>query len=160
MSDEIDDFIRKVQERRRQGKGQPRRPAAPRPAEPPPPAPPPAAPRTLVQRPEVVEAEIVGDDLLVEISRSHIDTHEFQERASRLGEELGLTDERLEARLHGTFDHQIGELSRTQQKLLDSAATVTPGRPENEVALLLRSPKNLRQAIILSEILNRPEHRW
>ncbi|MGI9519782.1 MAG: hypothetical protein ACR2NP_22200 [Pirellulaceae bacterium] len=37
--------------------------------------------------------------------RSHIDTSDISEQVSHLGETVGLADDKLDARLHDTFDH-------------------------------------------------------
>ena len=88
----------------------------------------------------------------------HMDTHEYQERASHLAEEVGHADERMEDRLHSVFDHEVGELD-------DSAGSSTEGKqPAKSAAASLldvfRSKSAVRNAVIIREIFDRPEHRW
>lgn len=170
MSDEIDDFIRRAAERRRQqGQGQ-RRAARPqqgqgqgKPAQ-----------RPRVQRPNVVDAEVISAEVVDDVARQvgrPLDSQGFDQRAAQLGEETAQADDRLEARLHQTFDHQLGRLQQastagpqaTARTATDVAAAVTTAAGNEMLAFLvgaLRSPQQVRQAIILSDILQRPEHRW
>lgn len=96
----------------------------------------------------------------------YLDSDNFQERASHMGEQVGLADEKLEARLHETFDHALGQLQDTshasQKEAAKEAAARKPAQPgmPGHLAEMLRSPRNVSQAIILSEILTRPEQRW
>lgn len=172
MPDDIEDFIRRAAERRKQQQqGQPaQRKPAERPA-----APVPAQPRVPLAAPlkpaPVVEAEIVSAEVVEHVS-SHVATHlsttQFDQRAAQLGEETALADDRLEARLHQKFDHQLGRLTPTSvtNTAMPGAAT-TSERPTmlhvispGSLVEMLRSPQQIRNAIILSEILARPEHRW
>ena len=168
MSDEIDDFIRRAAERRRQ-QGQAQRRAARsqqgqgKPAQ-----------RARLPRPEVVDAEVVSAEVVDDVAMhagKPLDSRGFDQRVAQLGEETAQADDRLEARLHQTFDHQKGRLQQTSsaspqataRTATDMAASVTTAAA-NEVLLqlvgALRSPQHVRQAIILSDILQRPEHRW
>jgi hypothetical protein len=162
MSDEIDDFIRRAAERRRQqgqrrtqrpqqGQGQ-GKPAAQRPRPP---------------RPSVTDAEIVSAEVVEETSRPEsrpLTRQDFDQRAAKLGEETAQADDRLEARLHQTFDHEIGTLHHAgTPQATDTASKVTPTFAHEMLISLvsaLRSPQQVRQAIILGDILQRPEHRW
>lgn len=170
MADEIEEFIRRAAERRKQ-QGQ----RKPPPKAPPPPVRPPAAPPTIANKPRtplastlfgppVVEAEIVSAQVVDEVSAhvaSHLSTQQFTERASHLGEETALADDRLEAHLHQKFDHQLGTLTRST---MSAPATVTSGPAPtlspSAVVEMLRSPQQIRNAIILSEVLARPDHQW
>jgi len=85
----------------------------------------------------------------------------FEVRAERMGDTIEQADDRLEARLHQTFDHKVGQLANTSG---GTAATRANTEVTSQIAAniveVLRSPKNAQQAIILSEIINRPENRW
>ena len=88
----------------------------------------------------------------------HLDTTEYADRASHLGEEVGESDERLEEHLHEAFDDQLGSLKHED---LDP----TTDEKSSESSLqglqqLLRSKSALRNAIILREIIDRPDHLW
>lgn len=144
LRSEVEDFLRQV-------KGEkPKQPEAP--------------PQPVVQRPRVVQAEqpvampvesapervTVGEHVA-----RHISTAELTQHAATLGSEVSQTDERFESQLHDKFQHQIGSLEPRQQQ------TISRPRRRNaaaaEIAELLRSPQGMRQVIIASEILRRPE---
>jgi len=111
------------------------------------------------------EVEIVSE--VEEISprvSPHVDTSDFAVRASHLGEEVGLADEKLEARLHQTFDHAVGSLGAP---LSERAALEESDQPQRRAPVdverirrVFENPANVRQAVIMSELLNRPAHRW
>ncbi|HTN76283.1 MAG TPA: hypothetical protein VL096_13590 [Pirellulaceae bacterium] len=160
MSDEIEDFIRRAAERRKKQNKAGNKPAAR-------PAAPPKKQRTPL--PSVVEAEIVEPPLRENISSyvaSHLGSQALTEHASHLGEETALADDRLEARLHQKFDHKLGRLTRST--LDDSAQHSTASAPPSQsipntpeaIAEMFRSPLQIRNAFILSEIFARPEHLW
>ena len=79
---------------------------------------------------------------------------------ARLGEEVDAADSKMAARLHQVFDHQIGDLKGS------AAATVTQevyaGGESALVDLLrmIRSPQSIRDAVLMAEILHRPDERW
>jgi hypothetical protein len=87
--------------------------------------------------------------------RSHIDTSRLARHAEKLGEQVGLADDVMDARLHKTFDHDVGTLSQ------GSAVVQLPppagARRASPFLELMADRKSVRQAIILSEILRRPE---
>ena len=95
---------------------------------------------------------------------THVDTSKFDRRAEHLGEEVGQADEELEARLHAKFDHRLGSLDDApgmpgppagpdaREDDASSAAAV--------IANLLKRPETVRNAIVLSEVLTPPHHRW
>ncbi len=161
MSDEIEEFIRRAAERRKQSQGQRKPETRPQSQSP-------SRPRSLPQQ-DVVEAEIVSAEVVEHVSSSvaqHLSNRQFADRASHLGEETALADDKLEAHLHQKFDHQIGRLGKSTLKDQDlgetagSAATVGYVSSSQVLADLLRSPQSIRNAIILKEILDRPEHFW
>lgn len=168
MSDEIEEFIRRAAERRKQTQGQGQRKPATRPQESQP-QPAQQRPRPRLAQPEVVEAEIVSAEVVEHVSgyvAQHLSSQQFTERASHLGEETALADDKMEAHLHQKFDHQIGRLAPSTLDKQSAAATagaaptVSYISSSADLANLLRSPQSIRNAIILSEILNRPEHLW
>ena len=96
--------------------------------------------------------------------RKSIDTREFAERATHLG---NLTaDHSLDDHLKQVFSHEVGTLAAAagdnlaaQNRAAAAAAAATGTRQTLPIAALL-SGGNLRNAIILNEILQRPEERW
>ena len=185
--DEVEEFLRRAAARRAAAQQQ-RPPAPPAGWSPPPPAqpayqPPPAAPTYPQRRPaslaEVVilepvspvEAEVVDAELADQPDRlsrgvaQHLrGTQEIAEHTRHLGEEVDLADDKLEARLHQTFDHKLGDLKKSTLE----AAAVSPSQSSRDAALpgaasianLLVDPQNVRNAIILAEILRRPDENW
>jgi hypothetical protein len=96
--------------------------------------------------------------------RPSIDTHEFAERAEHLG---SIHEARsLESHLKQTFAHQVGTLApasgdslAAQNRAAAAAAAATGSKQTLPIAALL-SGGNLRNAVILHEIFQRPEDRW
>ena len=76
---------------------------------------------------------------------------------------MGQADDIMEARLHDTFDHQLGDLGQRPPVPAASPPPSSEVDMDNELAKLvqiLRNPSSIRQAIILREIIERPEYRW
>jgi len=96
--------------------------------------------------------------------RPSIDTHEFAERAEHLGK-IQETHS-LENHLKQTFTHQVGTLApaaadslAAKNRAAAAAAAATGSKQTLPIAALL-SGGNLRNAVILNEIFQRPEDRW
>ena len=156
MLDDLEEFLRRAAEQRSQQ------------ARPQPPVPPqPVQARQVVEiLDEPVEAEIIEAQPLSSIG-SHVQQHQFglevSHHADHLGEHIEQADERLEARLHSTFDHRVGNMDDSttfigtgDDNASDPAEAATgPSRAE-EIAAMLRTPQSVRNAVILSEILTRP----
>jgi hypothetical protein len=170
MRDEVEEFLKRVAQMRAQAeaqaRGQQQRPAA-RPA-----APPPRQPSRLVPAPQTIdvmqpaEAEVIDAELADSGDRvaRHVAQHlrgreEIAEHTRRLGEEVDLADDKLEARLHQVFDHQVGRLkmSATDAPAAAASDAVRSGFTSDSIVRMLLSPDNIRNAIILGEILRRPE---
>ena len=159
MAGDIEDFLRRAAQRR-----------VPQP-------PPASSPRPEIQilgDEDVVEAHVVeesgilsGHDVGDHVSQ-HINTSGFGERISHMGEEIDQADDRMEAHLHGYFEHKLGDLGGETSRASDSSLdddNAGQGPSDQKTAAfdiqkLLRSPTNIRDAIVLSEILRRPEDRW
>jgi len=112
---------------------------------------------------EIVEPEIVHPDPytggVAEHVAQHLDTSSHEVRGSQLGKQVGLADEKLESRLHDKFDHRLGALDTDDKMASDEPDYRVPATP-SDIARLLGSAENIRNAIILNEILSPPEHRW
>jgi hypothetical protein len=172
---EIEEFLKRAAAMR--ARQQASAPTPPRQA--PPPAPPP--PRTtplaplasrmqadLVEEAEVIDAEeLTGSDVSQHVAR-YLDSGSFRERSSHLGETIKGSDEIIESHLHETFEHRLGQLGATTARAEDStldqdeaAAQAALAKPTTfDLRSLFQSPQNLRNAIILSEVLNPPRDRW
>lgn len=155
LANEIDQFVQQASQRRAEGSRQqaPRRPAAPQPRTP-------AQPRTAAQ--PLVEA--VPVELLEPMSEESggLGPQRLGALGShRLESRLEQADENMEEHVHQAFDHKLGQLGRTPdatERKSDPAAI--PPLAAAGLAAMLTDPANVRQAIILSEILQRPEDRW
>lgn len=169
MSDEIAEFLRRAAQRRAEQMQQQQRAAQQQYAPPPPPQP-------LRPAPVVVEAEIVEEDDLTPVraplSRvaqhvaQHLDTREFAERAERMADVTEQADERMESHLHQAFDHRLGNISSGTQSITAAVTPVADDEVKARVALnhpllsMLRQTQSVRNAIILSELLERPTKNW
>lgn len=123
---------------------------------------------------EVVEPEVLPGPVGGQVSRhvgEHLDTAKFRRRASQLGDEVAHADDQMDQRLHQKFDHRVGRLVGTAGESAEAAGVEEATEPEDRVIelpttaaaglpVLLSSAQNIRQAIVISEILNRPEDRW
>ncbi len=164
VQDEIADFLRRATQ---QGRAQ-------QPAE----APEPPAPARIGAQEVPVEAMAVEDAPLGARLKEHVggyfDEGRLARQSSQLGEQVGLSDERLDECLHEVFDHNVSRLTQKPGESSKSTSTtkdrLVPARqitaanvgPVAAVgfAALLSSNENLRQAIIINEILQRPLDRW
>ena len=100
----------------------------------------------------------------------HILTGGIGQRNAHLGEEIGQADERIEGHLSSVFDHQVGQLSHADRQIntisqgTDASIYKAPGSNETQLATQIRamlaSPQQAGAALVLSEILRRPEERW
>ena len=99
--------------------------------------------------------------------QQHLDTRQFADRAAHLADEdIAKSDDVREAHRKQVFDHKLGRLADTSTAAAP-APTVAANPTDAEVAAaavglatLLSNPQNLKHAIVLNEILTRPEHRW
>jgi hypothetical protein len=155
LKDEIGEFLRRAAERRTGGPAQ----AGGRPAPPPPvaPVPPQAArpsrpaPAPTRPSPRPVQAQVVRPTAPPRVVERPV-------VLDHLTSELELVDEEMEKHIHDVFEHRVGTLTRAQSEAIAKAV----GTPTAALGLaaMLRDPLSLRQAIVLNEILHRPEHRW
>ena len=124
----------------------------------------------VVEDAEILDSgEAVGQDVAAHVAR-RMATSGFSRRISSLGTNVEQSDDRMEAHLHSAFEHDLGQLGRGTSTPADSIldADDRGAKPEpatvpqagREVLALLHDDRQLRNAIILSEILRRPEHLW
>jgi hypothetical protein len=172
VADEIGEFLRRVSERRTQ-QAPPAQPhnVPPRAGEMP--SARPARPRPSEQPAEVILLEadpLEPDGGVAEHVRQHLGAAKFGHRQPELGKEVAAADQKLESHLHQVFDHQIGRLSMIPGEAA-KVTSVAPASPTEQLGPLLASaaasvadmfanPTTARQAIVIHEILSRPEHRW
>jgi hypothetical protein len=82
------------------------------------------------------------------------------QHAQRLGEEVALADDRMQAQLQQKFDHRVGTLTPVSASTVVPASAGTGSSAAREFRELLARPGGMRQIIIANEILRRPEERW
>jgi len=171
MRDEVEEFLRRAAQRRAQAEAKRREQVQPQ--QPPPPqqrlAPIQRAPLREQQRElepvvEIIEAEEAdaGSRLTSSDSQHLRGTTEIARHAANLGAEVDLADDKLEARLHKTFDHKLGQLKDTTTGAPEKVALQTSEAMAASMNLtrLLSNAQSIRNGIILSEVLTRPEQRW
>jgi hypothetical protein len=157
VADEIEAFMRRAAQR---NAGQGARPAATEQT------PPLAEP---VQA-EVVADKPVGGQAPVCATR-HLDVQDFNQSGSQLGKEVLWADRQIDQHLHQVFDHRVSNLEAAPTDGAQPSSVFEPAAPPGTAESmpdffttglleLLASPDSLRQAIILNEILHRPEERW
>ena len=170
LAGEIDNFLKRATQKR-QEKSRRKQPAKAIVIPPPPAASKPS--RRLTQSAaDIAGFEVSSFGSVAEHVEKHLNTREFAERASQLvDEDIAKDDAEREAHLKEVFGHQVGRLADTSilptaRQLSDRAAAkagtagATAATAANTIAALLSNPENLKQAIVLNEILTRPEHRW
>ena len=100
----------------------------------------------------------LGNEGVAEHVSHHLDTSQ-DDRASHLAEDINQADERLEEHIHDAFDHTVGALGHDEEG--DSQGTGQVKKSARQSLLqMLRSKSALRNAILISEVFERPEHRW
>lgn len=163
MRDEVEEFLRRAaarraqaEARRREQQQQPAQPQQQRPA--PISRPPLRSPEPEVEIIEAEEADL-SSRFTSSVAQHLHGTTEIARHAAGLGAEVDLADDKLEARLHKTFDHKLGQLKNTSTGSTPPQAN-TDALPPLSLARLLNDSQSIRNAIVLSEILNRPEDRW
>jgi hypothetical protein len=145
---EVEEFLRQMQGKEARPKPQPQRPGR----------------QTRKQQPVVVRVEQVRPaaleqsvaerrETVQEHVAQHISTKEIASHVTTLGAEVGQADEKLESHLQEKFQHQVGSLQQQQGPVKKKQQPSTAA----EIGQMLRSPTGVRQLIIASEILRRPE---
>ncbi len=155
MARDIEEFLRKAAERRQQANKGATKPSQPAMGSQPPRRP--VAPQPPPQSVPVAE-EITYRESIAEHVRKAVNSKSVSQGAARLGQEVALADDKLESRLHEKFDHSVSRLADTgdkspakKQKRKGSGNT-----GPTTIFEMLRSPQNIGQAILLAEILKRP----
>lgn len=129
----------------------------------------------VLYKPEYPEEPMYTEGVAEHVGR-HMDSSEFVQRASHLNDNVTASESRLDShldamedRIEEKFDHRLGSLARQTP----SAAPPSPSSAQSTrdriastpvsaagIAAMLSSGESLKQAIIMKEILDRPEQRW
>ena len=163
MSNEIEEFLRRAAQRRAAQQAAKAAPAKATPTQAPPRQSTPFA-EPVVDAVEIVDAvsSPTGAGITEHVNR-HLSSNQFAERASHLGELAGQADDSMQAHLHKTFDHSIGQIAGKTTSLTadlpdDSEKSTTPpgsSTMAEELLNFFRSPASMRAAIVLNEIIGR-----
>ena len=176
LAREIDAFLKQVQQERAGGRPAQRPAAAPQQRAQP--ARVERQPERLAQplRPDVVEAELVEPmapsppphkPLSQRRSRPEPERPRRTARTEQIkADRVDLADEKMAAHMQQVFEHELGALADTSDAIhekaeskKDSAGVEIPTTSQ-AVRDMLAQPDSVRQAVILSEILRRPQQRW
>ncbi len=160
LKDEIGEFLRRAAERRGAA---PAQPASGRPGPPPAPS---RQSRPIQRRPappveepidvELVEAAPAQDRAPAKPAPQPGDT--AKRALEAVGHGIEQADERMIEHLHKVFDHDVGTLQHVQPGV--QVQSPLPQTTAAGLAAMVSDPTRLRQAILLNEIFQRPEHRW
>ncbi len=101
----------------------------------------------------------------------YLDADDFSRREATLGQEVAQADQQIDQHLRQVFDHRVSKLEAVPGEAaapptayeppdLVGAAADIPDTFATGLLTLITDPESLSQAIILSEILHRPEERW
>lgn len=168
LAGEIEEFLeRATQKRQEKSRRKPAKTVVTAAA----PVPPPKPARRLVQSTSENQGfEVTTGEAVAEHVRKHLDNRQFTERAEHLTDDITKSDTQREAHHKQVFEHKLGRLADTStsqhaQDASDSAASQqathdASAAAATPIASMLANPESLRQAIVLNEILMRPEHRW
>ena len=106
--------------------------------------------------PEAIDAHV----------KEFLNTREFSERTAQFGS-IDKQEQQFEQHLKQTFTHEVGHLKGDALALPGEAPVASAVATElndtnikNPLIGLVSSRAGLKQAIMLNEILHRPEHRW
>ena len=95
-----------------------------------------------------------------------LDTAHFNQRAKKLGHGARREKKRIEKRVKHKFDRQLGNLSqrtdgtKSQSEPSEETQGTFPATSAAGLAALLSDTDEIRRAVVLNEILQRPTHRW
>lgn len=147
LANEIDQFVKQAAQRRAEGRPQPaaqRQNVRPARAQPP---------------VEAVSVQLLQP--LDEGIRTNAATERIGEPGSRrLERDVAQADENLKKHVPGVSNHRVGQLSGAPSENAGESGVIVPPAAAAGMAAMLSDPANIRQAIVLTEILQRPEHRW
>ena len=96
----------------------------------------------------------------------HLKTGTFEKRAAHLADDIVRADQQMEEHLQAAFGRRVGTLAgdapAAKSPVTDTPTAAVEDAPSAAAAFaqILRTPQGMREAIVLGEILARPEHRW
>jgi hypothetical protein len=158
VEDEVGEFLRRAAQQR---SGKENRPApAAQAAKPPKPARKPLA-DTAASREIATPTAVEGRPRT--LATSITDSYAQRNRPERVAASSEVTQavDSMESHLAQTFDHSLGAMSGSGSSTGgEKTAATPPSSTANELVAMLRDPQSIREAIVISEVLRRPEERW
>lgn len=152
MPGDVNEFLRRAAEKRAAAQRPPKNEPAP---------PPRRLVTTQLDSPqgEVVDVQAVDEVHAATSVGAYVDEH-LGTRAEAAGHltQVGRSEAAFEAHLQQTFQHHVGQFESQSSEPASLAAA--PSAADAPWAALLADPGNIRQAIVLNEILQRPVDRW
>jgi predicted flap endonuclease-1-like 5' DNA nuclease len=164
LNAEIEQFLKRAGDRPR------REPALTPPPKTPQAKTPKRTPPKSASREQPLDAETVERSDFSSVGASvekHLANRGFTQRAEHLADDIVRADQEMEQHLQKAFSRRVGTLGGETAKTSSTPVTdvePVPAAPRSPAAdalgSLLSNPQNIKQAVILNEILQRPEHRW
>lgn len=158
---EIEQFLKRANERRME-KARLASPARGAPKAPPALSHAPLAEQALEIEPMEQEFDAVEESV-----RRHLGNRGFEQRAEHMGDDVEHADEEMEQHLKQVFDHRLGQFdtgvsgdSNASRNVEPPITRADPLASAKALAGLLANQENIRQAVLLKEILERPIDRW
>jgi hypothetical protein len=170
LNAEIEEFLKRANNRRGakggdQGKRQ--APGRQQPARQTPPKAPLPSEKAASKQQRPAAAPRRGFDTVAESVQQHLGERKFEQRESRLADDVVRAEQQLAQHVDQAFSNRLGTLAAAdaaapQPAEVVAAAAVTDDSNNlaRAMAGLLVNQQNLRQAILLKEILDRPVDRW
>jgi hypothetical protein len=127
------------------------------------------------QAPQPVHAEVVAEvpkpvgGQVAEHVQQYLDQQDFDHREHELGKKVAQVAQKTDQHLQQVFSHRVSTLEAMPAEASSSAyeppnlmglADDVPALFATGLLELLTTPESLRQAIVLNEVLHRPEERW
>ena len=128
-------------------------------------------PRSIKEQ-QASPQELRTQESVAEHVKRHIESDPISEHSRQLGKELGYSDESMEKHLQDVFDHDVGSIEHerisagiregtdaavweTSESKRRKKSSIERQRTETIVEML-RKPETVQHAIILGEVMNRP----
>ncbi len=117
-----------------------------------------------------VDVEPISPRDFDSISKSverHLGGHSISSHVEHLADDIVRADQQMERHLQQAFNRRVGTLGAAPGPASALPVTDVAPEPSDEVktpaqaiARALANPQEIKQAIVINEILQRPEHRW
>lgn len=171
MARDIEEFLRRAAERRQQQKNQGQKPKPARPVRQPlpeieveivePRADKPLRKNQNVRPGKAKQQKDLRHQSVSEHVKQHLDTSKIAQHAENLGDRIASVHDKVDQAIHRRLDHNVSKIDDRPTITDDPRPGVVGGDEIIPIAVelleMLSQPKSIRQAILLSEILKRPE---